>query len=320
MLAVSSDEGASWQRVITPEDNTCFTGVVRAENGDIWVGSSAGGLYCSTDGGSHFVPVAQESVVPFEGIRHLGGRTFFLSLKGALLIHDGEHFTTSTPPTSKALCEITQTASGAYSAVGDGATILRSEDGMDWHSIRSPVRVDLESVAALAHCIIAGGGGGRLIVSQDDGKSFSELPSPTENHLWRIVPFGAGALLGGNDGQLLMLGPPGLRTLVRPRGPLRRRTRGPRPACARWSDEDGWLVGAVEGDVRHGPFRFYRSDGSLSVEHHYEAGVLHGAFRRWHPNGASVGESTCLRACWRRARTSRPMKTCNGLGNTRTAS
>ncbi len=114
MLAVSSNEAASWQRVTTPsDDDACFMGVVRAENGDIWVGTTAGGLYCSTDGGSRFASVALPHVVPFTGMCHLSGRTFFLGRNGALLVHDGEHFTTSTPPTSKPLCEMTQTASGA---------------------------------------------------------------------------------------------------------------------------------------------------------------------------------------------------------------
>jgi len=56
-----------------------------------------------------------------------------------------------------------------------------------------------------------------------------------------------------------------------------------------------WSVGAVDGDGQpSGPYRYYRPNGTLSLECLYQKGVLEGPFRRLHPNGeiARRGEYT----------------------------
>lgn len=59
------------------------------------------------------------------------------------------------------------------------------------------------------------------------------------------------------------------------------------PPEARWvAKEHRWEQGEGKGKSRHGPFRYWREDGSLWSECVLQAGVPHGPYKRFHPDGS----------------------------------
>jgi tetratricopeptide (TPR) repeat protein len=60
------------------------------------------------------------------------------------------------------------------------------------------------------------------------------------------------------------------------------------PESARWVPGDReWAEGVLDGDgAKHGPYRFYRPDGTLCNECVFEHGKPHGPFKRFHESGA----------------------------------
>jgi hypothetical protein len=65
------------------------------------------------------------------------------------------------------------------------------------------------------------------------------------------------------------------------------------PADARWNPTESiWEQAKREGDAPVGPYRAFRKDGSLLFAGRLVDGRLHGAFKRFHPDGTVAREGT----------------------------
>jgi len=91
-------------------------------------------------------------------------------------------------------------------AVGDGGTILRSEDhGENWSAIDSGTKEDLFAVAwarDTENLVLAVGDGGTILVSNDGGKKWQATECPIYCALASVVAAGDHMIVAGRDGSL----------------------------------------------------------------------------------------------------------------------
>ena len=76
------------------------------------------------------------------------------------------------------------------------------------------------------------------------------------------------------------------------------------PPDAHWVAKDNaWELGAGKARTRHGPFRYWRADGTLMMECVLQAGVPHGPYRRFHENGELSQEGLFVEGAYHGKRT-----------------
>lgn len=69
------------------------------------------------------------------------------------------------------------------------------------------------------------------------------------------------------------------------------------PAAARYDAiDDRWVLGSRTTDgCRHGPWKEWRTDGSLALDTHYLDGLVHGIQREFHADGSPAGDARWIR-------------------------
>jgi len=204
--ARSRDGGATWEKISTGKwkrhAGPCLFGIVRDEDGSMWLGGDGGFLMRSTDG-STFKKVS--------GVGESIGRMTATAIgvlvptdDGHVFVARGKEVRKLGAEAGKGLMMARVTPTGAILAVGDGVAIRSTDGGATFAPM--PVRAGLlAGVDVLADGrVVVVGSSGAIFVSSDDGASFAKLAQHVSNgQLWCVCRHGAGALVGGEAGVIL---------------------------------------------------------------------------------------------------------------------
>lgn len=205
-LFVSDDRGETWSKRETDTTVCLFTLALDAR-GHVWLGGEQSFVRRSKDKGETFGKVLIGTDSRVNAIVPIESAVYFACHDGTLFRYKRDRIEKAKIKSSAPLTSFERTKAGTYVMTGDRATLLRSEDGMAWTQIDSPVKgVDLECVREIEPgVLVAVGSKGTVLVSKDEAKSFEPVPCPHDAHLWCVFPVPSGALVGADRGQILRL-------------------------------------------------------------------------------------------------------------------
>ena len=226
-VVVSSDDGKSWTRSPTPNDQTLFA-VSFADEKNGWVVGANGTVMRSTDGGATWteqaVTVSDESGShPLDthlfGVATISPTEAWAVGDMGIVIHtrDGEHWEQLPLPkgafsdeyTSERILNAVRFSSPTEGLItGEFATALRTQDGgATWHGERTLVGTEpdvyLFDAAELGGGkAVASGLAGTLLVTSDGGATWNPHPVPTGVGVFGVDWKGDRGVAAGDRGEL----------------------------------------------------------------------------------------------------------------------
>ena len=226
-VVVSSDDGKSWTRSPTPNDQTLYA-VSFADEKNGWVVGANGTVMRSTDGGATWteqaVTVSDESGShPLDthlfGVATVSPTEAWAVGDMGIVIHtrDGEHWEQLPLPkgafsdeyTSERILNAVRFSSPTEGLItGEFATALRTQDGgATWHGERTLVGTEpdvyLFDAAELGGGkAVASGLAGTLLVTSDGGATWNPHPVPTGVGVFGVDWKGDRGVAAGDRGEL----------------------------------------------------------------------------------------------------------------------
>ena len=190
----SDDGGATWHTQRFEKSGDVLNSICFLDSDRGWAAGGRGLLLRTTDGGKTWETRPTNRVEDFWTIR------FPTPERGFIVGEDGLILTTSdagstwhqqASGTTAALFGLAVDTDGIAVAVGQGGTILRSEDGKQWSAVPANTTQMLNAVAAADHSFWAVGARGVTLQSSDGGKTWAPAPGDARKHWLAIDMTGA---------------------------------------------------------------------------------------------------------------------------------
>lgn len=131
--------------------------------------------------------------------------SIFILLSITILNGQTTGWVLESSPVIQNLHGVTHIDTNQWFAVGDGGTIIRSENGGNhWVQVSSPVTDALQSISFLANVGLAVGIAGRVVRTTDSGLTWFEQPRPTTKNLYAVSMSSAMTVATGEEGTILV--------------------------------------------------------------------------------------------------------------------
>ena len=205
-LAASVDHALTWTPLAI-DTQTCLFRLHIASDGTWWVIGDEGNVFRSRDGKA-YDRVDTDWDTRLLDITTIEGVTYILGYDGTIRKWTGSSLEALSLDAEQPLTQLLVTRAGTWIAIGDEATLFRSEDaGKTFTKIDVPTDAELEAIVELGAPggLLVVGSDGCVLWSDDDGKTWARATTDMEGHLWSIAPLAGGVLIGGDDGAIYKL-------------------------------------------------------------------------------------------------------------------